>query len=362
MNEPPGIDRDAVVGCLLGQAVAEALGLPRESMSKRRGELLFPHIERHQFLFGRGIFSDDTEHAGMTGQALLASGGNVDRFRRELGRRFRWWIAGFPAGIGRATLKSGVRAWIGFPMDRWGVNSTGNGPAMRAPVLGVCFDDKSRLKEWVRVSSRMTHIDERAEHGAWVIAVLTSLSARSCNGSAPTFGDLTRVLAEYGPVSGGSAASLWKRLETIPAQLEGNATIEAFAETLGLGRGVTGFINHTVPVAVYAFFRHPNDYRAAVQGCIRCGGDTDTVAAIAGALVGARVGKAGIPPEWLTGIIDWPLTVRWIERLGRKLADGKWTIEPQSPLPFAWWAIPFRNLLFLIIVLAHVVRRLLPPY
>lgn len=132
--------------------------------------------------------------------------------------------------------------------------------------------------------------------------------------------------------------------------------------SIGLKRGVSGYILHTVPVALFAFFRHPDHYRAAVEAVIRLGGDTDTVAAITGALVGARVGKAGIPAEWLSRFADWPRSAAWIERVGRRVAEGKWRESPQPAVPLAWWAVPFRNLIFFVIVLLHIGRRLLPPY
>ena len=49
-------------------------------------------------------------------------------------------------------------------------------------------------------------------------------------------------------------------------------------------------IPHTVPVAVFAFFRHADDHAEGFRQVILCVGDTDTVAAIAGAMIGARVG------------------------------------------------------------------------
>jgi len=95
---------------------------------------------------------------------------------------------------------------------------------------------------------------------------------------------------------------------------------------------------------------------------LRCGGDTDTVAAITGALVGTRIGKAGIPTEWLDRWCDWPRSIRWIEKLGERLAEGKWRTAPHPAVGLAWWAIPFRNLFFFLVVLCHAVRRLFPPY
>src|SRR3954471_18836892 len=126
--------RDAVVGCLLGMAVGDALGLPAEGMSRRRQRRLFPDVGRYHFLFGRGMASDDTEHACLTAQALITSAGDAERFAGDLARRLRWWFLGLPAGIGRATARACLKLWLGYPPGRSGVFSAGNGPAMRSPI------------------------------------------------------------------------------------------------------------------------------------------------------------------------------------------------------------------------------------
>ena len=61
---------DAVLGALLGCAVGDAIGLPYEGLSKRRGIRLLGAPDRHRFLFGRGMVSDDTEHTCMVAMAL----------------------------------------------------------------------------------------------------------------------------------------------------------------------------------------------------------------------------------------------------------------------------------------------------
>jgi len=80
--------------------------------------------------------------------------------------------------------------------------------------------------------------------------------------------------------------------------------VAAFASTLGLNAGVTGYVYHTAPVAVYAWLRHYGDFRTSVEAALDCGGDTDTVGAIIGALAGGAVGAGGIPNEWIAGLIE----------------------------------------------------------
>jgi ADP-ribosyl-[dinitrogen reductase] hydrolase len=365
------LDPDAVVGCLLGQAVGDMMGLPAENLGPRRVQKLFPTFDRPRFLFGRGMGSDDTEHACMTAQALLRSGGDRHRFRRSLAWRLRWWFLAGPPGIGLATLKACVRLWLGWPSDRSGVRSAGNGPAMRAAILFAavgCLPEpdgheylySEPFRPWSSDSTRLSHTDPQAESGARLIQNVAWFAADGRRDSfipADVVSILQRLVMACRPTG-----DLFEHFTALIPAYEANKSVAEFAAELKLTRGITGYIAHTVPVAVYAFLRHPDDYRTAIESVIRLGGDTDTVAAITGALVGARVGKAGIPTEWLDRWADWPRSVAWMERLALKLADGKWREAAQPAVPLAWWAIPFRNLFFFLVVLAHVLRRLLPPY
>jgi ADP-ribosyl-[dinitrogen reductase] hydrolase len=146
------------------------------------------------------------------------------------------------------------------------------------------------------------------------------------------------------------------------ASAEAGRTTEEFADSLGLGRGVGGYVYHTVPVALHAWFRHPQDLPAAIEEVVRCGGDTDTTAAIVGGIVGAGVGARALPGALVNGLWEWPRSVSWMRRLGHRLAGAVAAGKPQPalPLPFVF-SLP-RNLLFLMVVLAHGFRRLLPPY
>ena len=86
---------------------------------------------------------------------------------------------------------------------------------------------------------------------------------------------------------------------------------------LQLERGVSGYINHTVPVALYCWLRWPSDFRHAVEDAIVVGGDTDTTAAIVGGLAGATLGVRAIPESWIGGLCEWPRSVTWITRLAQ---------------------------------------------
>src|SRR5262245_1534245 len=155
---------DVLAGVLLGTAVGDALGLPREGLSPRRAARLYgvPPL-RHRFLLGRGMASDDTEHAALVAQALLRHPDDAECFARSLPWGLRWWFAGLPAGIGQTTLQACVKLWLGFSPARSGVFSAGNGPAMRSALLGVQLGhDRAKLRAYVEASTRLTHTDPKA--------------------------------------------------------------------------------------------------------------------------------------------------------------------------------------------------------
>jgi ADP-ribosyl-[dinitrogen reductase] hydrolase len=349
---------DAIAGCLIGSAVGDALGLPREGLSPRRAARLFPDTDRFHFLFGHGMFSDDTEHACMTAQALLVAGGAPERFARSLAWRLRWWLLGLPFGTGKATFKACVKLWLGFSPSKSGVWSAGNGPAMRTPIIGVCFGNQpERLRALVRASTRLTHRDPKAEWGALAVAVAAHLAATPFPLPSPeeTARTITAALLP-------EAVEFVELVHRAARSAAAGETTEAFAAGLGLARGVTGYMFHTVPVVLHAWLIFPDDYRSAVRAVIHCGGDTDSTAAIVGALVGARVGPEGIPAEWRKGLCEWPRDLRWMGRLARALAAGIAAGRPSRGVPLSFLGVLARNLFFDLTVLVHALRRLLPPY
>ncbi|EGF24250.1 ADP-ribosylglycohydrolase family protein [Rhodopirellula baltica] len=350
----------SIVGCMLGTAVGDALGLPYEGLRPDRAARLLGPPTRHRFFLGHGMISDDTEHTCMVAQSLMESPSDVDQFAKRFAWRLRWWILGLPAGVGKATARSGIKLWLGAKPQTSGVFSAGNGPAMRAAIFGAAIDDRSLMLDFVRASSRLTHSDPKAEQGAIAVA----LAARHAR-TFPTV-DHKLWLKDVEKALNNEQSELLNRIRASIDSAQSNESTRDFADSQGLSRGITGYTLHTVPLAIHAWLSSPNDYRQAVTSIIECGGDADTTAAIVGGIVGAGVGRDGIATEWLDGIQDWPRSIMWIEHLAEKLAD---TLEPTSlgttPNKAPWinpLAVVLRNLAFLMIVLFHGFRRLAPPY
>jgi len=343
----------AIIGCLLGTAIGDAMGLSYEGLSRQRLLKLYPALNQYHFIFGKGMVSDDTEHTCLVAQSLIASQGNVETFKTLFAWKLRFWLLGLPAGIGFATLRAIIKLWLGFSPDNSGVFSAGNGPAMRSSIIGVCYGhDVEQLRQIVKGATHITHTDPKATFGALAVALAAYLSSLQKTISPQAYLDNLKDLLKN--ESAEELISLLKK--TIDSVLSGQSTA-AFAETLGLKKGMTGYIYHTVPIVIHVWLRNQNDYQNAILEIIGCGGDTDTTAAIVGGIIGAQVGKHGIPQQWLDNLWEFPRHRKWMEKLGKRLASCQ-----QSPLPISFTAILLRNLIFMIIVLWHGFRRLLPPY
>ena len=346
--------REKFAGLLLGTAVGDALGLPAENLSPEKIRRRWDGEWRMRLFFGRGMFSDDTEHTLMVAQSLLSHPTDAAAFQRAFAWKLRWWFAALPGGVGLATARACIKLWLGIPPAKSGVRSAGAGPAMRSAIIGAIFaSDPKRRAEFVRASTYPTHTAWQADVAALAIAECAAFAINSQTESAVVLSRLRDLESERE----------WdSQLNAIEASLSANHSVREFAVSIGLSKGVTGYSMHVVPVAIYAWLRNSENFRAALTEAINCGGDTDTVGAILGALCGATLGKSGIPAEWIDNIAEWPRSTRFIESVAEKLADQKDSKTPLGPVKYLWPGIITRNLFFLAIILAHGLRRLLPPY
>lgn len=346
---------DPIHGCLLGTAVGDAIGLPYEGMRPEKiAKLVGNRRLRHRFLFGRGMVSDDTDHSMFVAQALIQFPDDSEKFAKCLAGYLKRWLLCLPAGIGLATLKSLLKLWLGFGIHRSGVYSAGNGPAMRSAIIGARFSkQREKRMEFVRASTLLTHTDPKAEYGAQAVAAMAALVAR--NDDPMKRPSIVEVEQELRSVSddvewGTIVDQILIACETgrVLSALEDQRTAEV--------KGISGYVYQTVPVAIAAWWIEYGDFQRTVESAIRLGGDTDTVAAIAGGLAGASLGSDGIPEDWISGIKDWPHGALRIRQLSEALASGE-----SRRIPFHW-GLALRGILFTGVVLAHGFRRLLPPY
>ncbi len=350
MNDSARV-QNRLVGVLVGTAVGDALGLPAEGLTRSSVERRWHGVWRHRFIFGHGMWSDDTEHTIFVAQALLSEPKDAAAFQRCLAWQLRLWLLGLPAGIGLATLRSILKLWIGIPPERSGVFSAGNGPAMRSAIIGAYFYDETAMRRaFVSASTRLTHTDPKAETAAMAVA---EAAAWAFAQDQP----ITELLSRLAAL--GHDAE-WQAICTkLGNALAKGDSVSSFADSLGLAKGVSGYSYHSVPVALYAWLRSPGNYREALISALNCGGDTDTVGAIVGALAGATATADNIPAEWRDGIVEWPRSVSLLTEIAQRLADQKARGDIAGPVRYFWPGLLLRNLVFLITVLVHGFLRLL---
>jgi ADP-ribosyl-[dinitrogen reductase] hydrolase len=270
---------------LLGTAVADALGVPFETKPANYQPLLdwdgksFLGSVHHKLLPGQ--FSDDTQMSLMVAESLITNHGfNPD----DLAERYVDWMAsGRARGWGRTTLMAIQNLIAGKHWSESGIaGSYGNGTAMRAAPFGVYFrNDLQSLVSICKMDSSITHASEEAEAGSIAIALS---AAYAVNGETEGLLDkLWEVLPD---------SKVKSLVYSLSALLDNPKILPATALRV---LGTKADVRETVPSAIYCFLRFDN-YQDAVETAIRAGGDTDTTAAIVGALFAAKLGMKCIDP------------------------------------------------------------------
>lgn len=153
--------------------------------------------------------------------------------------------------------------------------SMGNGGAMRSAPVGLRFaNDEERIWNEAKQAAWPTHRHELGIEGAQIIAVATAFATKS---------------AHIDPEN--LAAALLRKCETTVFQnrLEKLAKVKSSEDIEQFGNGIEA--HESVVTSLACFALYPSDYRQAIATAIWNGGDTDTIAAMTGALVGAHIGS-----------------------------------------------------------------------
>lgn len=285
------------VDSLVGLSVGDALGARFEGLGFDAGRL-----ELVLEPAGMAPFTDDTQMALSLVEVLVRSGTvEQDDLARAFGRRYEPW-RGYGPGMHRLLpqLHEG-RSWRELKDQLFPGGSYGNGSAMRVAPLGAYFRDRpiDVVVSEAERSAEVTHAHPEARAGAAAVAVASWLAARSRGRPTPAGSELLpAVRTPLDPslrVTGGIDAA---------SRLSPDAELSEAVARLGNGAKVTCF--DTVPLALWIAFRHLDDFEAAIRHAVAAGGDTDTVAAIAGGIVAARVGVDAIPTRWREAVEPLP--------------------------------------------------------
>jgi len=299
---------DRAIGLLLGTACGDALGAGYEFQPR------VPYTESIRmkgggpFGFKAGEWTDDTSMAlciaevAATGADLLDSKAQDDivnawatwaRTAPDVGNQTRAVLG----GLSELSAEAANRAAISFAERN--LHSGGNGSLMRtAPVVLAFLDSPDELWRAARAISDLTHRDMDAADACalWCMAMRDAILTGELKGP--------RVGLEY--------------LDDVRRQRWSSLIDEAESRQAWEFTN-NGWVVHAFQAAWSAIFHTPvpadlpqlgifpaQHFQAALERAVRVGNDTDTVAAIAGGLLGARWGQSAIPSAWVTKIHGFP--------------------------------------------------------
>jgi ADP-ribosylglycohydrolase len=288
-------ERDRAIGALVGLAAGDALGAGYE---------FDPHPPDDIDMIGGGNlgwepgeWTDDTQMAICI--AEVAATGDLDA--AEVGERFLAWQRSGPRDVGIQTdaVLGGAKSGAGLSavadayFARHPARSAGNGSLMRTAAVALAhLGDDDALAIAARSVSGLTHGDPRAGEACvlWCMAIDRAVREQRLNGA---WDGLALLDAE--------ARQRWRPL--LDAAV--TETPASFSEN--------GFVVTALQAALAAVLQTPVPERQpcrhladALRAAVRIGNDTDTVAAIAGALLGARWGASAIPLAWRRLLHGWP--------------------------------------------------------
>lgn len=307
-------ERSRAAGVLLGQACGDALGVPYEFAAPLRGEASM--IGGGLGPYAPGQWSDDTEMAVCIAR-VCATGVDLTSAAADdaIAEGFEEWLRGGASDVGAHTraLLAEAQRLVGSAGERVRSASVarhartghtaGNGALMRTGIVGLSrLGDREMTAASARSVASLTHADPVAGDSCvlWAEAVRVAV----CEGRLDVVGGLDLLPAER--------RDTW--LGWIVAAESGSAPLRPNGFTVTALQAAWAAIVSTQAApdtdeptgATSASGSQPGHLERALQAAVRIGDDTDTVAAIAGALLGARYGVEAIPAVWRADVHGWP--------------------------------------------------------
>jgi poly(ADP-ribose) glycohydrolase ARH3 len=279
--------QDHFVGSLLGLALGDALGAKHEGGLAARSLWWLLGLRRPGVL----RWSDDTQMTLVLARSLAGHGGIVqDELATNWAREARW-----SRGYGPGALRILKRVRAGTPWQEavrsvYPDGSYGNGAAMRVAPIGLFHDDPQERREAAEASAHVTHAHPLGVEGAVLIAEAVHLAL---HGTLEP--ECLRAVCKR--------SEFTERIDALPELLSSRASAKDVSRRLG--NRMTAQESCVTALYAYLCFRD-GQFEDMVAFVNHMGGDTDTIAAMAGALYGAHSGTARLPEARLAKLEDRP--------------------------------------------------------
>jgi ADP-ribosyl-[dinitrogen reductase] hydrolase len=292
-------------GALLGLVIGNQLGVPTEHLSAAAIRAAFPTGVRDLQPPPAGSPYDDDAAMALLLARSLTERGEFDA--TDVAERWVEWLRTDGRGVGATTeqalrlIELGAEPFEAGRVARGGGAAAGNGAVMRCIPVALRYHDN--IEKLIRASTQqaaITHADERCTWGAAAV----NLAARELLHGNPHF--VEEVLHR---LDGVAPRALVESIRRVPWEEERDLPLSV--------PGHFGYVVHCVEIAFWCALHRPSLEEALVF-LAEAGGDTDTNAAVAGALLGARDGDTAIPPRWLEQLGSAQSVSELAERLVRE--------------------------------------------
>lgn len=286
---------DRFKGCLYGQAIGDALGLGTEGMTDEDMACKYPdglqHYnqifqDRHRKRWKIGDWTDDTDMMLCIADAVIEDKGiNI----LNVAKHFKAWAQGTPMGIGENTYKVlMISDYTEKPFEVsqmvWKMSkyrSAANGGLMRTSVVGLFPKEVKACAENI---CRLTHYDPRCVGSCVIVSEL--IHALVYGKEAPSRSQMDSIARQYDFAICEYITKAWQERD-----------IKNLMDDDSMGYTLV-----TLSVALWAYW-HASSFEEGLLAVVNAGGDADTNAAVACAILGAKYGSQSIPQEYTEGLL-----------------------------------------------------------
>lgn len=284
-------------GCLAGLAIGDALGRPVEGLSIAEIEANYGEIT--QFLDESIQGTDDTEFAILTATTLIENGLNAtaddfaDSWRNKLMHQTKPLIG---AGFSELSTLRNLRLGLVPPSSGFHSASWSDGLAMRVAPIGIAAHHDAELACKLAISDGEVSNAGEGIFGGIAVALAVALAMNDC----PTNEILEQVLIKL-PENSWLSRNL-KKIKQIIHEHKDLSTRE-LRHMLTKEIAIASYpFSELAPEAVALAFAtlliNEDNFEEALLFAVNLGRDTDTIAAICGAVLGAKVGYNALPNSW----------------------------------------------------------------
>lgn len=329
---------EGFMGCVMGQAVGDAVGLPVEGHDRDMcvqyvKEVVQPQLtcsyHRHGMKFGQ--YSDDTQLTREMYLTVLQTKGLMDPVVYALRIALLFQPGAYRVvGYGKQTARAAEAIRKGTHWTDSGcTKGQGNGGVMRSACIGALLMKKAPqvVTENAKNMSSITHASPACIDGAKAIALATkyALTTRKESFSVSHF---VSYLIDKGDLSDEYKAHIRMLGNCVKTKQPWEEVAKHLVDMCvkkgerRWGNGISIGTRQTALWALYCFMTYPDSYVDCISLAIAVGGDVDTTAATVGGIIGARVGLASIPTVWqhvLQDIGEW--TYKDLIDMGQKAWD-----------------------------------------